>query len=114
VKKNAKTVYWFSIDGCPFFFVGRNLQESFTTNTTLGGFLMPLTTTQRILSEDPVSTAEACEALTPIFGRPVDRTTIYRWCLRGIAGTRLEHTRVGGRIVTSRQALNRFIEARNH
>ena len=74
---------------------------------------MPLTTTQKVLSEDVLTTKQACEELQPIFGKPIDRTTLYRWALRGIQGTRLEYTKIGGRIVTSRQAIARFIENRS-
>ncbi len=72
---------------------------------------MPVTATQRILSEDVLTTKEACEELRPIFGKPIDRTTLYRWALKGIQGNKLEFTKIGGRIVTSRQAITRFIEA---
>ncbi len=72
-----------------------------------------LTTTQRILSEDVLTLHEARNELKPIFGKRPDKTTLYRWCLRGIDGTKLEHVRIGGRIITSRQALTRFIEARS-
>jgi hypothetical protein len=75
---------------------------------------MPVTTTQKVLSEDVLTTKQACEELRPIFGKPIDRTTLYRWALRGIQGTHLEYTKIGGRIVTSRQAIARFIEARSH
>lgn len=72
-----------------------------------------ITTSQRILSEDVLTTREACEEFTPLFGKPIDRTTLYRWALKGIQGVKLEHTKIGGRIVTSRQAINRFIEKRS-
>jgi len=74
---------------------------------------MHLTTTQKVLSEDVLTTKEACEEFRPMLGRPIDRTTLYRWALRGIQGTRLEYTKIGGRIVTSRQAIARFLEARS-
>ena len=50
---------------------------------------------QLILTEDVLTTTQACEELRPIFGKPIDRTTLYRWALRGIGGTRLEYTKVG-------------------
>jgi len=68
---------------------------------------------QHILTEDVLTTKQACEELRPIFGKPIDRTTLYRWALRGVGGTRLEYTKVGGRIVTSRQAITRFIDRRS-
>ena len=74
---------------------------------------MSATATQRILSEDVISLHEARQELEPIFGKRPDKTTLYRWCLKGIGGTKLEHVRIGGRILTSRQALTRFIEERS-
>ena len=68
---------------------------------------------QRILSEDMISLQEARNELAGFFGRRPDKATVYRWCLRGVDGTRLEHVRIGGRIITSRQALTRFIGARS-
>jgi hypothetical protein len=66
-----------------------------------------------ILTEDVVTTKEACQEFEPIFGKPIDRTTFYRWAFRGFHGVCLEHAKLGGRIVTSRQAIARFIEARS-
>ncbi len=40
-------------------------------------------------------------------------STIWRWHLRGIAGVKLEATKVGGRKYTSREALARFFAATN-
>lgn len=38
-------------------------------------------------------------------------STVYRWCLKGCRGMRLEHQRIGGRIIVSREGLRRFIES---
>lgn len=43
-------------------------------------------------------------------GRKVHVSTLYRWCSRGVRGVRLEHLKLGGRIVVSAQALQRFAE----
>lgn len=67
----------------------------------------------RILTEDVLTFAEAGREFVPVFGKPVDRTTLYRWSFKGINGAKLEHCKIGGRLITSRQAINRFIEARN-
>ncbi|MCO8125075.1 DUF1580 domain-containing protein [Stieleria sp. TO1_6] len=69
--------------------------------------------TTNVLAEDVLTLKQARNELRHILGRRPDRTTLYRWCLRGIGGVRLEHCRVGQVIVTSRQALTRFIEARS-
>ncbi len=66
----------------------------------------------RILTEDVLTLQDARSDLKKITGRRPDKTTIYRWCLKGVGGTKLEHIRLGDRILTSRQALTRFIESR--
>jgi len=66
-----------------------------------------------ILSEDVISIAEARDELTPILGVRLDRTTLWRWTMRGVGGVRLEHLRIGGRVVTSKQAITRFVAARS-
>jgi len=38
-------------------------------------------------------------------------TTVWRWCSKGIQGTRLESVRAGRRILTSVEALDRFMTA---
>ncbi len=37
-------------------------------------------------------------------------STLWRWCREGLHGVRLEYLKVGRRIVTSREALDRFFE----
>ena len=68
---------------------------------------------QRILSEDVLTLEQARGELEICLGTRPDKSTVYRWCLRGVSGNRLESTRIGGRIITSKQALTRFIEAQN-
>lgn len=41
-------------------------------------------------------------------GRRVNLSTVWRWCLKGVRGRRLESVAVGGRRYTSREALTRF------
>lgn len=43
-------------------------------------------------------------------GKKVHVSTLYRWCSRGVRGVRLESLRLGGRVVTSVEALQRFAE----
>lgn len=69
--------------------------------------------TSRILTEDVLTLAEARNELFRVTGRRLDKTTLYRWCLRGVGGVKLEHIRLGERILTSSAALTRFIEARS-
>lgn len=67
---------------------------------------------RRILTEDTLTLQDAADDVASFIGRRPDKTTMYRWCLRGVRGVKLEHVRLGGRIITSRQAITRFIEAR--
>jgi len=69
-------------------------------------------TTSRILTEDVLTLQDARKEIASVTGRRPDKTTLYRWCLRGVGGTKLEHIRLGDRILTSSQAITRFIEAR--
>lgn len=65
-----------------------------------------------ILVEDVLTLQDARKELHQVTGQRPDKTTLYRWCLRGVGGVRLEHIRLGDRILTSRQAITRFIDAR--
>ncbi len=69
--------------------------------------------TARILSEDVLTLQDARREIASITGRRPDKTTLYRWCLRGVGKSKLEHVRLGNRIITSRQAVTRFIESRS-
>lgn len=59
----------------------------------------------QILNEDVIDLEQAAELAR------VHMLTVYRWCTRGVHGIHLEHLR-SGRILTSRQALERFLAAR--
>lgn len=61
-----------------------------------------------INSETPLSLADAAKSLPPINGRRIHTSTLWRWMRRGVRGARLEHARLGRRVVTSREALARF------
>jgi hypothetical protein len=67
--------------------------------------------------ESPLSLAQAARLIPPTRrGRQTHLSTVLRWVLRGAkspAGdsVRLEAVRLGGRWVTSRQAIQRFAEA---
>lgn len=62
-----------------------------------------------ILTEDVISIADVPREL-PSKARP-HISTVYRWINVGVRGVRLESCRVGSQIVTSRQALTRFLAA---
>jgi hypothetical protein len=42
-------------------------------------------------------------------GRPTHPSTILRWILHGLRGRKLEGARLGGRWITSAEALERFV-----
>ncbi len=66
----------------------------------------------RVLTEDVVTLSEARSELFRITGRRPDKATMTRWIHRGVGGIKLDAVRLGCQILTSRQALTRFIEAR--
>ena len=41
-------------------------------------------------------------------GRKVSNSCLWRWSTQGVKGVKLEHVRLGGTIMTSREALSRF------
>jgi len=51
---------------------------------------------------------EATKHLPTLNGRKVSANAMWRWCAKGIQGVHLDHVRLGGRICTSVEALNRF------
>jgi|SRR6266404_695651 len=62
-------------------------------------------------AEELISLSEALRILPP--GRCNKRphlSTILRWILTGVDGVRLEACRLGGRWLTSRQEIQRFVE----
>lgn len=64
-----------------------------------------------MMDTELVSLAEAARGLPPIDGVPVRPHTVWRWCKTGLRGKRLEHIRRGGRLATTREAVQRFLEA---
>jgi hypothetical protein len=67
-----------------------------------------------LLTEDVITLTEARNFLPKVEGQKRPHvSTIWRWTLRGIGGTKLETVKIGSRIVTSKQAMTRFILATN-
>src|SRR5438067_1404994 len=70
-----------------------------------------------LTTEKPISLATACELIPPgRGGRRTHLSTLLRWVLKGSKApsgqlVRLEAIRVGGRWMTSAEALQRFAEA---
>ncbi len=69
-------------------------------------------TVQRILTEDVLTLAQARSELFKLNGKRPDKATMTRWIHRGVGGVHLEAVRLGCQLLTSRQAITRFIEAR--
>ena len=66
----------------------------------------------RDLREDqPLSLPDAAEFLGKITGQKPHVSTLYRWCLRGCKGVRLESICIGGKRFVTATAIERFIEA---
>ncbi len=61
--------------------------------------------------EEILSLSEATATVPRINGRRPHTSTLWRWCRKGCRGTRLEYIRVGSKIATSREALDRFFNA---
>jgi len=62
-----------------------------------------------MLSTEAVHTfAELTRKLPSFNGKRIHVSTLHRWCQRGVRGVRLEHRRLGGRMVTSLEAVDRF------
>ena len=61
-------------------------------------------------NEELLSLTDATRALPPIDGRRPHTSTLWRWCRRGIRGVHLEHVRLGHRVCTTREALERFVQ----
>ena len=56
---------------------------------------------------------QAANMLPPFGGRPVHPSTLWRWCSKGLNSVKLEFVKVGGRMCTSEEALNRFLNRDN-
>lgn len=64
---------------------------------------------QELKNETRASMKQAAASLAD----PVDPSTVRRWCTRGVRGVELEHYLEGGRIYTSLEAVERFMEKLN-
>ena len=57
--------------------------------------------------------SETAARLPRLRGKRLHASTLWRWTSRGIRGVRLEHMKLGGRIITSLEAVQRFSERLN-
>jgi len=56
-----------------------------------------------------VTLPQAADFLPRLGGKKIHTTSIWRWCRKGVRGVKLENAIIGSRIITSVQALNRFV-----
>ena len=61
--------------------------------------------------EGMLTLTEATKALTAASGKRPATSTLWRWCRRGVRGIKLEYVRLGRRILTTPEALERFAKA---
>ncbi|WP_044303122.1 DUF1580 domain-containing protein [Rhodopirellula sallentina] len=59
-----------------------------------------------LLTEDLLGMTQ----VPPVLQKRVNVSTVWRWANRGIKGIKLETIKLGGKTLTSQQALTRFIE----
>jgi hypothetical protein len=66
---------------------------------------------RHLLTERVIALVEAARRVPPgRGGRPTHVSTLLRWINPGVRGVRLEAVRLGGRWVTSQEALQRFAD----
>lgn len=58
--------------------------------------------------EHLLTLAEAADSLPLVGGKRPHATAVWRWARRGVRGIKLETLCMGGRFLTSREALERF------
>ena len=63
------------------------------------------------LDETVLTLPEAAAVIPTQNGKKPSVSTIWRWCRKGLRGVQLEYLRCGRRILTSREALDRFFLA---
>lgn len=65
-----------------------------------------------MLTDETVLTfTEAAKLLPKLNGKRPHASSVWRWARKGVQGVRLETRRIGGRFVTSVEALERFTQA---
>jgi len=63
----------------------------------------------RLLDEGLISLTQAAALLPPVRGKRVAKSSLFRWCVKGKSGIKLEAVRLGGPgLWTSKAALARF------
>lgn len=65
----------------------------------------------RLLDEQPLTLGEAAKKLPRLDGKKISISSLWRWATIGIRGVKLEVRQLGGRLITSMEALERFSAA---
>ena len=63
-----------------------------------------------ITSEQVLTLSECTKVVPRLNGKRIHPSTLWRWVRHGVRGVRLEHARVGNRIVTTKAAIARFAQ----
>ena len=61
--------------------------------------------------EEILSLKDAANSIPAIDGKSPHLSTVWRWARKGLNGVRLDYVRIGRRVCTSREAINRFVNA---
>ena len=66
-----------------------------------------------VKSEELISIGKACKLFPKVDGKSPGCPTVYRWVSRGCLPNfiKLEMVHIGGKIVTSKEAIDRFLAA---
>ena len=64
---------------------------------------------RELLNDQPMSLPEAASYLGRITGRKPHVSTLFRWCLKGCGGVRLESVHIGRLRFVTASALDRFV-----
>lgn len=66
-----------------------------------------------VLNETVISIERAVEMFPAVDGQKPHPVTVSRWIQRGVRGVKLEGAIIGRRVVTSAEAVERFLDALN-
>ena len=66
--------------------------------------------TVNVTTEKLVTLNQAVKLLPRVGGKQIHVSTLWRWCKKGLKGINLEYIRAGSKIITSREAIQRFFD----
>lgn len=62
-------------------------------------------------NETYLTLREIADVLPRVGGKKIHLSTLHRWTIHGARGVKLETVRLGSRVLTSREAVGRFVAA---